>query len=467
MDYKTAIYWCLIFSMVFFMGCGEKNANIIDTINIGLYANNRLKIQIDIATHEEASVFVEYWPEDKGEQHKIVTPISTNGLKHMLVLSNIVPLTNYTFQVVTSDNVSQKTSKPYHFTSEQLPSWLQNQFKANYTQPELLPDKFKEGYILLNKRETPGVAYIIDYNGNIRWYHSVDGVGYKVSRFTDEQSILSILGKNDEPTSYGSEILEINIEGDTLTHLKKGQEDFKYTIHHEIIKKSTNELVTIFVDEKVMDLRSIGGKKNDTIVGDGILILDKNGKELWKWSVFDTEDPLKDKSLLKTKDDWVHANSLNYDTDGNFIISFYNNGQIWKVDSKSGKVIWKLGKGGTLKMSSDSNFSQAHAAHINQEGELMFFDNGVEVKQSSVFRMDIDDKEKTAHLKAQIKLPLDIYNERMGSAYMIDDETILVCCSKRHISALVNNEGVLLWTLDSNIPPYRAQFIPGKKLELK
>ncbi|MCK0147146.1 aryl-sulfate sulfotransferase [Arenibacter sp. F26102] len=452
--------------MVLFMGCVEKDANIIDTINIGLHANNRLKIQIDIATAKEATVFVEYWPEDKKEKHKIITPISTYGLKHMLVLSNIVPLTNYTFQVVTSDNVSKKTSKPYHFKSQQLPSWLQNQFKANYTQAELIPDRFKEGYILLSKRETPGVAYLIDYNGNLRWYHSVDGVGFKVSRFTEEQNIISILGKNDEPTSYGSEILEINLAGDTLVHLQKGQEDFKYTIHHEIIKKSPNELVTIFVDEKVMDLRSIGGKEKDTIVGDGILILDKKGKEIWKWSVFDTEDPLKDINILENKKDWVHANSLNYDTDGNFIISFYNNGQIWKVDSKSGEVIWKLGKGGTLKMSSDANFSQAHAAHINQKGELMFFDNGVEVKQSSVFRMDIDDKEKTAHLKGQVKLPLGIYNERMGSAYMVDDETVLACASKRHSTVLVNSKGDILWTLVSNIPPYRAQFIPGEKLKL-
>ena len=36
-------------------------------------------------------------------------------------------------------------------------------------------------------------------------------------------SIISILGNNDEPTSYGSEILEINLLGDTLLHLKKEQ----------------------------------------------------------------------------------------------------------------------------------------------------------------------------------------------------------------------------------------------------
>ncbi|MNQ89983.1 hypothetical protein D3C85_1053080 [compost metagenome] len=79
--------------------------------------------------------------------------------------------------------------------------------------------------MLLAKRETPGVAYIVDYQGNLRWYHTVEGTGFKVAHFTKDQTIISILGKNDEPTSYGSEILEINLQGDTLTHIKKGQGD--------------------------------------------------------------------------------------------------------------------------------------------------------------------------------------------------------------------------------------------------
>lgn len=455
----------LIFSAVVLVSCTKNEGNIITAIKIGTHGNNELKIQIDITTSTDAKVFAEYWPDTIGSKGKISSPISKNGLSHSLVLCNISPETNYTFQLITIQDNVKKTSKTYTFQSRKLPVWLQKQFKASYKNPELLPKEFKEGFMLLSKRETPGVAYIIDYKGNLRWYHMVAETGFKVSRFTEDKSIISILGKNDEPTSYGSEILEINLEGDTLTHLKKGQADLKYTIHHEIIKKNTNEIVTLFVDERITDLSSIGGKKKDTINGDGILILDRKGKKLWKWSVFDVMDPMKDKALLKNKKDWMHANSLNYDKDGNFIISFYNNGQIWKVDAHTGKVIWKLGKGGTIKIQADCNFSQAHAAHINQQGNLMFFDNGVDKKQSSVFAFTMDEKNNAAKLNLHIKLPKDIYNERMGSAYMIDDETILACCSKRHITVLVNTKGTLLWTLESAIPPYRVQFIPADNLK--
>lgn len=441
------------------------NNQIISNINIGIHGNNELKIQIDVTTNEQTQVYAEYWSDKKGIEHKIISPISKSGLKHSLVLCNITPETNYSFQLITVQGSNKQTSKVYTFKSRKLPEWLQKQFKANCPKPELLPQNFKKGFLLLAKRETPGTAYIVDYKGNLRWYHTLEGTGFKVTHFTKEQTILSILGTNDEPTSYGSEILEINLQGDTLTHIKKGQGDLKQVLHHEIIKKSAEEIVALTVEQKIIDLTSIGGKKQDTINGDGIIILNKKGKQLWKWSVFDDLDPFKDKDLLKTKKDWTHANSLSYDTDGNFLISFYNNGQIWKINSKTGKVIWKLGKGGTMKMAQDANFSQAHAAHIDQEGSLLFFDNGVDIKQSSVFALKVDEKNNAVSLDFHIKLPKDIYNDRMGSAYMINKDLFLVCCSKRHITILTNKKGVLLWALESEIPPYRTIFIPEEKLK--
>ncbi|CAA9200003.1 aryl-sulfate sulfotransferase [Flavobacterium collinsii] len=445
--------------------CSKNQVNPIKNITIGTHGNNELKIQIDVTTNENVQVYAQYWSDQKGIKYKITSPISKTGSSHSLVFCNITPETNYSFQLITGNGQEKDSSKVYTFKSRKLPEWLQKQFKANCPKPELVPENFKKGFMLLAKRETPGVAYIVDYKGNLRWYHTVEGTGFKVTHFTKEQSIIAILGKNDEPTSYGSEILEINLQGDTLTHIKKGQGDLKQVIHHEIIKKSANEIVTLFVDQRITDLSSIGGKQKDTINGDGILILDRKGKQLWKWSVFDDLDPMKDKKLLQTKKDWMHANSLNYDKDGNFLISFYNNGQIWKIDAKTGKVLWKLGRGGNLKMSQDSDFSQAHAAHINPEGNLMFFDNGVDKKQSSVFALKVDEKGKTVKLDFHILLPKDVYNDRMGSAYMINKELILACCSKRHITVLTNKKGVLLWALESEIPPYRVQFIPEENLK--
>jgi len=445
-------------------GCNNTRNNIIKEIRVGTHNNNELKIQIDVTTTSEAQVFAEYWQDSSNTSRIITSPTSKMGVAHSLVLTDIIPETNYSYKLNTISDGIRTVSKIYSFRSRKLPEWLQEQFKYTCAKTELLPAVFKQGFMLMNKRETPGIAYIVDYKGRLRWYHMIDGTGYKVIHFTKDTSIIGILGKNDEPTSYGSEILEVNLSGDTLLYLKKGQGDLKYSIHHEILKRNSNAIVTLYVDQRVIDLSTIGGAKKDTINGDGILVLDRNGKKIWQWSVFDVMDPLKDPQLLKTKKDWMHANSLNYDKDSNYIISFYNNGQIWKLDAQTGKIMWKYGKGGTIAMPVNSDFSQAHAVHINPYGSLMFFDNGVEKKQSEVFAVKINETAQTAAIDIHFKLPVEVYNERMGSAYMIGDSMVLCCCSKKHITVLTNKKGELLWTLNSAIPPYRADFLEEKLL---
>ncbi len=445
-----------------FYGC--YNTNIIKEINVGLHHNNELKIQIDVATTTNADVYVEYWQNKKGDSTKYVSTISKNKIAHTLVLCNMLPQTSYSYHIIVAKDGAKQVSKTYTFQSQKLPLWLQEQFKPNSVSANLLPSDFKNGLMLVNKRYPPGAVYLVDYKGQIRWYHTVDKVGVKVAAFTQSKTILTILGRSDEPTSYGSEILEVNLLGDTLLHLKKGQGQLPQSIHHEIIKNDKNQIVTLFVDKRNMDLTTIGGSKKDTIVGDGIIVLDRNGKKIWQWSVFDALNPLKDPNAYKSKKDWMHANSLNFDKDGNYIISFYNNGQIWKIDAKTGAVLWKLGKGGDIKTPAECDFTQAHAVHMNKYGDLMLFDNGVEKKQSSVFALKLDELNKKATIDLHVKLPTQIYNGRMGSAYMINDTSVLVCCSKRHIVALTNKKGVLQWTLETAMPTYRAVFVDSKQL---
>lgn len=444
-------------------GCSAGGVRI-EEIRLGVHNNNELKIQIGVTTTQPADVYAEYWKVKGADTAKLLSALSRNAQNHTLILCNLIAQTDYAYHIVTVKNGVRAVSKRYTFKTNPLPMFLQEQFKADSAKSAKMPPVFSDGLMLINKRYAPGIAYFVDKRGTIRWYHMVDGLGFKVIHFTKQHTILSILGSNDEPTSYGHEILEINMLGDTLLHLKKGQNDFKQTIHHEVLKNDKGQLVTIYVDKKVMDLSPAGGGKKDTVNGDGIIVLDKTGKQLWQWSVFDALDPLKDKGIAKTKKDWMHANSLNFDRDGNYIISFYNNGQIWKIDSHTGKVIWKFGKGGTIARAAECDFTQAHAVHINSRGELMFFDNGVEKKQSGVFAIKLDEKNQTSQIDMHIRLPKEVFNGRMGSAYMAGDTSVLVCCSKRHLVVLTNRKGTLLWTMETAMPTYRAEFISSSDL---
>lgn len=80
-------------------GCSG-GGGLIREIGIGLHANNELKIEVDVTTNAEAKVFAEYWPDSNAAQ-KYVSSVSNSGLYHALVLGNILPLTGYSFRVIT------------------------------------------------------------------------------------------------------------------------------------------------------------------------------------------------------------------------------------------------------------------------------------------------------------------------------------------------------------------------------
>ena len=213
-----------------------------------------------------------------------------------------------------------------------------------------------------------------------------------------------------------------------------------------------------------MDLRSRGGKESDTVKSDGILVMDKTGTQIWKWTVFDNINPLDDKDIVKNESDWMHANCLNYDTDGNYLLSFYNNGQIWKIDVKTGKVIWKFGKGGDFKMPVNGIFDNSHAVHINRHNQLILFDNGTSKHLSRILLFRLDENNRNATLDLNIPLPREMYSERMGSAYNVTDSTILISSSKKNTVVLTTLEGRYLWLIRTGFMPYRAEFIPPELL---
>jgi arylsulfate sulfotransferase len=345
-----------------------------------------------------------------------------------------------------------------------LPYWLQDAFNLDSMQPEKVSPRFKDGYILLSQRDEPGILYLLNAKGGVVWYHQVKGTGFKTAHFTAHQTLLCILGSKEYATSYGNQIMELSLTGDTLLHLQKGQADFTANAHHEVLLNRENNIVLLNTVERTFDLTARGGGARDTVRSDGILVLDRKGHKLWEWTVFDALEPTSDKDILSSRLDWMHANSLSYDKDGNYLISFYNNGQIWKLDAHTGKVIWKFGKNGDFSFPDSAAFDMGHAVHIKSPNDLMLFDNGVSRQQSQTLAFHLNEGAKTATVSIRAPIPAYLFNDRMGSAYLVDHNTILQCCSKRNAVLLTDRQGTPLWRLRCSFTPYRAEFIPREQL---
>ncbi|HEY9260409.1 aryl-sulfate sulfotransferase, partial [Chitinophaga sp.] len=396
----------------FIMQACHSGGNDITEITLTSHGQNALKVKVAIQCTDTVDAAVEYWPKGQ-EQLRTTTSLSTHQLHHAIVLTNLLPTQSYEYRVLTGHGQSLYRSKVYTFNTNDFPMWMKDVFNIVCPDSSLLPASFRTGYVMISRRDDPGVLFLLNAKGQITWYHQVSGTGFKVANFTQNNTLLSLLGGPAYETSYGDEILELSLTGDTLADLKKGR-DFAPTIHHEILLNAKNEFVTLCVEERIIDLSSKGGSKTDTVRGDGILVLDRHGKEVWKWTVFDALNPLENNNILQEKKDWMHANCVTFDKDGNYLISFYNNGQIWKIDARTGKRLWTFGKGGDFDMPATSLFDQAHAVHINEHGDLMFFDNGVSKKKSRTLAFTLAENEKQAHVVIDTKLPPENYNERMG-----------------------------------------------------
>src|SRR5690606_17259211 len=124
-----------------------------------------------------------------------------------------------------------------------------------------------------------------------------------------------------------------------------------------------------------------------------------SGEKIWEWSILDHIDILKYPNILNIKKDIVHANSVTKDKDGNFLISYRDLNQVWKIDYKTKKVLWKFGEGGDFIMNPDDLFSAQHYAHINNNGDLMILDNGVAHQVSRAMSFTLNEQNHTYQTK--------------------------------------------------------------------
>lgn len=435
-----------------FVACGPSICpeSVFTKIEAIKQVDNNLRFDVVVETSSASNIQINYW-KSNGEGDVFLSEISEDTTKHLFTLSRLSPKEKYNFTVVLETEDCQTESKPYEFITGAVP--------ANLT--PLLWSEFDstafEGFILLQRRTPRGNIHLIDGNGDIVWYQKFEGI-VKVSHWTDQSTFLVLYGNDNHKNSAGADIVEYSLSGQKLLHLRLAEKS--YIAHHEVRTDSAENVVALIYDTRTFDLTSIGGKASQNVTGDGILIMDKTGKELWKWSVFDHKDPTTDPKLIDHLDDWGHANALSIDSDGNFLISMRDWNQIWKINAKTGEVIWKFGEGGDFEFDENLYFDGQHAIHRNLMGHYMLFDNGRLERKTRILSFALDGAEYAAEPHIVIDLPDEFYADRMGSAYLMENENILVCSPRARSILILNPKGEVLCNAYVGVPdPYRAEYI--------
>jgi hypothetical protein len=406
--------------------------------------SNALRVNITFTMNRLEKPILYYWESAKPDG--LYRKVLDSKEEQEIVLYNLKPDTRYAFSVAENNGPDVKRSDTILFETPRMP----------YTLPRLniMIDSGNvfDGYIMVRKVEAPAQQLLINHEGDIVWYHQFDTILSRFFSWTEQSTILSLHDEN--------KIVEFDLAGNILNSLEYGKKGFDRLLHHEIIKNDNSEILSLTRNMQVFDLRKFGGIENDTIYGDGILVMDKEGNKIWEWDMFQFENPLKDENINNMKKDWSHGNSLAIDQDGHYLISFRNFHQIWKIHSQNGEILWKIGMDGDFSLQDDEIFYSQHTAFNNRYNELMIFDNGGPDRMlSRAITFDIDGKGEYHSGRIRITLPGDMYSFKEGSAYLIGEDKLLFCSSRTNNLVITDLEGSILWQIRSSESFFRAYYI--------
>ena len=252
--------------------------------------------------------------------------------------------------------------------------------KANDTAP---------GYIFVAPQEGDtgqGGSMILDNRGQVVWFRPLPG---KYGR------VMSL-----EVQSYrGKPVLTwVDTSGEYVILDGSYREIAHFTAangyrgdHHEfLISPQDTALITIY-DAVPWDLSPVGGRKNGVVVQGIVQELDiESGKVLFEWHSLDHVD-IKESYGKPGEDadypglDYFHINSIDVDHDDNLLVCARKTFAVYKIDRKSGEVIWRLGgKRSDFEMGDGARFAYQHDARRQKDGTITIFDNGTTVFHNNV-----------------------------------------------------------------------------------
>ena len=254
---------------------------------------------------------------------------------------------------------------------------------------------------------------IIDNNGSPVYYKKIQGFNtdFKVQ-------------PNGHLTYYDdavSAFYELDTNYSVITAYSAGN---GYKIDpHEFRMLSNGHVIFLCQDPEIVDMSAIvsGGNPFATVLGIVIQELDKNKNVVFQWRSFDhfkitdaTHEDLDDNLI-----DYVHSNAIEYDTDGNILLSSRHLDEITKIDRATGNIIWRWGgKNNQFTFINDSiHFSHQHTIRKTPTGTYSLFDNGNfrTPAFSRALEYMLDEKAKTATLVWQYRHTPDIFSMAMSS----------------------------------------------------
>jgi hypothetical protein len=202
-------------------------------------------------------------------------------------------------------------------------------------------------------------------------------------------------------------------------------------------------LFTCYPEIVETDTSAVGGPRRAPVYQSIIQEVDvASGRLLFEWRslahipVGDSYMPVENPALhqgpsLKWPYDYLHVNSIGPTPDGHLLVSGRLTWALYKLERRSGRVIWTLGgKRGDFRMSSGSQFTWQHDGRQVSPGLFTVFDNGSDgyentEKQSRGLLLDVDETRKVVSLRRAFTVPGRLARS-MGSVQILPSGRVIV-----------------------------------------
>lgn len=204
---------------------------------------------------------------------------------------------------------------------------------------------------------------------------------------------------------------------------------------HEFTLTPQNTAIVLSYERFKRDLRPWGGPKDSRVVDNIVQEIDlKTGAVLFEWHSFGNVG-LKDSNIPAPTApgfewEYFHVNSAEITPDGNFLISARNTSAVYKIDRRTGKVLWTLGgKNSTFKLGKGVRFDWQHTARQQPDGTINIYDNSAAPptrKSSRVINVRLDEQAKTATLVRAFKHPLGLLSASQGNVETLPNGNVFV-----------------------------------------
>jgi hypothetical protein len=338
------------------------------------------------------------------------------------------------------------------------------------------------GYIFVAPKEGTGQngPMILDDRGQLVWFRSLQSRGlramdFKVQLFRGE----TVLTWWEGVRRGGYGLGEYVIADSSYRELRRVRAGNGYTgDHHEfLITPNDTALLTIF-NPVPADLSSVGGPK-DGVVLEGVAqeIAIETGEVLFEWHSLDhvgleesyRKPPKASRwpfGYFRSKVfDYFHINSIDVDHDNNLLICSRWTFTVYKVDRKSGEIIWRLGgKNSDFGMAPGTRTRYQHDARRQPDGTITIFDNGGRYtdKESHGLVLKLDEDKMTATLERSYAHPDKWRAASQGNMQLLLHDNVFMGWGSESVFSEFDSDGELIF--DASFPPrvesYRAFRFP-------